>query len=375
MSFHALYHQLKPRKFRLLLLDAGESSDVLRGSLYEHSLDQPPPYEALSYVWQQGVSWGKDQELDCQITRRPEFETFSARYEDRHLAIVIEGYEFPLTQNLAAALWHFRSTIKPRLLWIDQVCINQQDVPDKNQQVRLMGNIYKSAERVLVWLGEELSGVESVFETIRSFPLPRLIPVGGYSTPQPIRNQRVAFEEKAKLLDSLFYTSLRRICQRPWFRRVWVFQEVCLNTHSTVFCGDLSLPLDIFAQFLFHLFQYIYSSGSGAIDMRLLFDAAAFGRFAGLRDRSGQDDLMSLLTKTEACFASDPRDKVFALTGILNKPYIELGFEPDYGLSTAQAFTHATSVHLKVCGNLDILERAQPRQELEGCLCKFPSGT
>lgn len=105
--------------------------------------------------------------------------------------------------------------------------------------------------------------------------------------------------------------------------------------------------------------------------MRLIFDAAACGRFASLRDRSGKDDLMSLLTLTEACFASDPRDKVYALTSLLNKRYLEHGFEPNYRRSTAETFTHALSIHLEVYKKLDILEKAQPRRELDASHCKF----
>ena len=95
--------------------------------------------------------------------------------------------------------------------------------------------------------------------------------------------------------------------------------------------------------------------------MCLIFGVAVYGRFASLTDRSGKDDLMSLLTISEARFALDPRDKVYDLTGFLNKRYLEYGFEPNYRRSTAEAFTHALSIHLKVYEKLDILERAQPR--------------
>jgi hypothetical protein len=69
-----------------------------------------------------------------------------------------------------------------------------------------------------------------------------------------------------------------------------------------------------------------------------IFDAAAYGRFASLSDGSGKGDLMSLLTLTEACFASDPWDKVYALTDLLNKRYLEHRFEPNYMRSTAGSF-------------------------------------
>jgi hypothetical protein len=234
-----------------------------------------------------------------------------------------------------------------------------------------MGNIYKSAKSVLVRLGEEIGGVAALFEAINSIPLPTIKPIDGLLSPQPNKEELLKFEATVKLFESTFYDRLRIICERPRFRRAWVLQEVALNAESTIFCGHHALPLFTFSLLLYHLFQYIYRSGSDAINMRLISDAAAYGRFASLRDRSGKDDLMSLLTLTEACFASDPRDKVYALTGLLNIRYLEHGFEPNYRRSTAEAFTHALSIHLKVYKKLDILERAQPRRELDASHCEF----
>lgn len=212
-----LYSLLGPRRFRLLSL--GESQDLLRGDLQEHSLNEPPLYEALSYVWQQPLLRGKDDHLPFQITRRPDFETFSAQHKNSYHTIYLEERSYPLTENLAFALWCFRYNAKPRLLWIDQVCINQHDIDEKTQQVCLMGNIYKSAKTVLVWLGEEIDGVGALFEAIHSIPLPTIKPMDGLLSPQPNKEELLQFEAKVKLFESTFYDRLRIICERPWFRR------------------------------------------------------------------------------------------------------------------------------------------------------------
>lgn len=84
--------------------------------------------------------------------------------------VVFHGNErIPVTENLHTALKRFRFPDKPRTLWVDAICINQQDVPERNQQVQIMGPIFKNAGCVLVWLGEAIDGYGEVFELIESF--------------------------------------------------------------------------------------------------------------------------------------------------------------------------------------------------------------
>ncbi|KAI1447743.1 heterokaryon incompatibility protein-domain-containing protein [Annulohypoxylon stygium] len=91
-------------------------------------------YAALSYVWG-----------DRKVTQD----------------IIVNEIEFPVTNNLASALWHFRKNGFPkhgradgiRLLWVDAICINQDDVSERNHQLLLMGSIYRNAASTFSWLG------------------------------------------------------------------------------------------------------------------------------------------------------------------------------------------------------------------------------
>src|SRR2546421_3961507 len=91
-------------------------------------LTEPPPYEALSY------SWGDPT---------PSFRVYC---DGKHLTI---------SKSLYIALGNLRSTTTSRVLWADAICINQQDLAERGQQVRLMRKVYEKAARVIVWLGEE----------------------------------------------------------------------------------------------------------------------------------------------------------------------------------------------------------------------------
>ncbi|KAH8891552.1 hypothetical protein GQ53DRAFT_604942, partial [Thozetella sp. PMI_491] len=66
-----------------------------------------------------------------------------------------DGKEFHVTVNLYAALRRLRMASRERVVWIDQLCINQTDDQEKSQQVALMSRIYSAAQRVIVWLGDE----------------------------------------------------------------------------------------------------------------------------------------------------------------------------------------------------------------------------
>ncbi|KAM0804431.1 heterokaryon incompatibility protein-domain-containing protein [Usnea florida] len=99
-------------------------------------LETAPAYEALSFTW-------GDYKKECSISCGSE--------------------SIEITANLAAALLQLRSPDKARALWIDQICINQDDVEERNKQVALMRKIFSEAENVVIWLGEEGPDDEMAF--------------------------------------------------------------------------------------------------------------------------------------------------------------------------------------------------------------------
>ena len=112
---------------RLLHLEPGFDGTPLQASLSVHDLDGQFPYDALSYVW------GKP---------------------DLNKSLSIDEHELRITYNLHTSLRHLRYPDRVRTLWIDAICINQQDLTEKGPQVALMGRIYRQADTVLCWLGE-----------------------------------------------------------------------------------------------------------------------------------------------------------------------------------------------------------------------------
>lgn len=89
-------------------------------------MDDEPLYTALSYVW------GTDKPST---------------------AVLINGKLVLVRKNLAAALRHLRQIDCSLNIWIDAICINQDDKEEKSHQVEMMAKIYKSCVEVLAWLG------------------------------------------------------------------------------------------------------------------------------------------------------------------------------------------------------------------------------
>lgn len=113
---------------RVLDLVAGKDGEVLSGTISSTSLTDSGVYEALSYAWGE------------------------ANFSE---TICIDGVNLPITTSLSAALLQLRKPDANRRLWIDMVCINQEDKEEKATQILLMSEIFANASRVLCWLGPE----------------------------------------------------------------------------------------------------------------------------------------------------------------------------------------------------------------------------
>jgi hypothetical protein len=117
----------EPHSIRVIELQpAWKRSVDLVIRLLEVSVDQALNFEALSYAW--------------------EGQSFDQR-------IVCDGKTLLISATCKAALLRLRRKTQGRLLWIDQICINQTSIDEKNHQIAIMGEIYSRARRTIVWLG------------------------------------------------------------------------------------------------------------------------------------------------------------------------------------------------------------------------------
>ena len=134
-------------KFRLIQLNPGLWDQPVTCSLHETPLGQAPPYTALSYAWHNGTTAvdSDDKTVECN------------------------GLSVHVSSNLYAALRRLRDTENPVPVWVDSICINQEDDRERTHQVQMMRDIYQRSDAVAIWLGEGAAN-EDMDEDI--IPLP-----------------------------------------------------------------------------------------------------------------------------------------------------------------------------------------------------------
>ncbi|KAK3493505.1 heterokaryon incompatibility protein-domain-containing protein [Neurospora crassa] len=294
-----LYHNvpLLRGQIRLLQLLPNENEDAtIQCRLFRTALDSRGTrlYEALSYVWGS---------------------------RDNRRSIVVNGCDLAVGENLYAALLHLRDPSVERTIWIDAICINQEDTEEKGHQVQSMAKIYAKATRIIVWLGEEAAGSDQALEEIRL---------------------AADVERYTRRPDN--YAGILALLQRSWFQRIWVLQEVAAARHILIKCG--SAEVDGYAFCLGLNALKISKELRPNLRARIL-SVTYLIRGAIFRPKyttTCQTDNFSLnirpLGELSEMYhtreATDRRDKVYALLGMSSDNPIAAGLSADYTISWVQ---------------------------------------
>ena len=193
------------QEIRLLTLLPRKSSPSLRIILSITSLTDSlvPKFEALSYTWGPPTS-------------------------PSQIYVGESGsYTLSVTQNLAEALPYLQDEHEPRVFWIDAVCVNQQDLPERGSQVKRMAEIYSKATRVVIWLGPELEDSKLGLETLNY--LSRKIDIDQWHTVTPVSEDpseaHWADLNRYLALDDAQSKAISALVNRSWFERLWIWQE------------------------------------------------------------------------------------------------------------------------------------------------------
>jgi hypothetical protein len=295
-------------------------------------------YEALSYTWG-----------DADIT----------------VPILLHGIPHPVTINLELALRHIRYEDRPRIMWIDALCINQKDISEKNHQVAQMREIFLDAEQVVVWLGEEGTAQSAInlckLLEERNNPLSK--------------EEFTQHSEEFQACDDLFN-------KRPWWRRTWIVQEVYHTNPVEVYIGRLRIGLDTIAEMWTLYFTNVLERQklSGNIyDITPLSILQPIYIISRERQRLKERDtepytLSVLIGMFREQEASDPRDKLFALVGISSERDC---FDANYNLPCRDVYVNVTR---KLLANtlypllqVEALNRSLPSKELPSWVPDYSS--
>lgn len=367
------YRPLDPSRNEIRIL-------AVHSSLHE---DDPIVCELLNAGLEHDAS--KDPVTQSAVALK-EFKTLSYTWgnPENNCSIIIEGHQFPVTKNLEAALKQMRNHQKPHkangasrpsFWWIDAICINQNDVAERSQQVNLMTWIYKKASGVYIWLGEEDNDSALAMNLIRQL---------GNSTKRGPGDPDIMYPEIAADQRDTHWKALTALFERPWWERVWIRQEVAVAREATVHCGnetctfrELSVTADILnkidEQFGFGPVQEERAEASrssiadNAITTSPYLQACVL---AGFRKDMGENpnveyrDLADLVVHTRSCKATDLRDKVFSVLGLVDPEFWAL--RADYRLSINDTLIAAAHCMIATKQSLNILAGCQNPDRLHG---------
>jgi Heterokaryon incompatibility protein (HET) len=206
------YQRLSRNNIRIFSLHPGKGDDHLFGSLTTVNQVDYPEYEALSYVW--GDASIKDE-------------------------IVTPNGTIEICGNLQTVFRYLRHVDKPRILWADQICINQKDVQEKEEQVEIMQKIYIASKRTLIFLGEETRltsmGVKFLSQFIDKLP-------SNFIFLEKSEQEEAILRTKVPPRGAEEWNALRSLIISNWFNRTWTLQEAIVPKEIEFIIGNTTIP-------------------------------------------------------------------------------------------------------------------------------------
>jgi len=173
-------------------------------------LGDKPTYQALSYVWGDPT---KRRWIQC------------------------DGRWLLIPTSLAVALRRLRNKETARVLWADAICINQQDIPERNKQVALMAKIYRIAEKVIAWLGDDYGNAKTLFDFVCK--LQQLWPHDIHKLVPQLESDHPIFQHRAG------WKALGKLFEHVYFKRGWIQQEIGLAKEAIICWGNSEVPWNL----------------------------------------------------------------------------------------------------------------------------------
>ncbi|KAF7933346.1 hypothetical protein EAE99_003231 [Botrytis elliptica] len=293
---------LNSDSIRLLgLMPAKDLASPIHCRLHDYSLRESDRgihlYEALSYVW-----------------GSPESPK----------VVYINNSSLSVTANLYTALLHLRDCNFERIIWVDSICINQEDNTEKGHQIQLMAKIYGQANRVIVYLGDAADDSNQALESIR-------VAAEGESS----EGGSSEGESLDRGINEMNQREVLELLKRPWFERIWVLQEVGFARQILIMCGSAIIDGYIFSTGFSQLF---YNRQSDLLDLirpvMYLIRGAIFRPKHAIRP-SGALSLGTLVDMYHTRKATKRHDKVYALLSMSSESSNLAGLSPDYKVTWA----------------------------------------
>lgn len=324
-----LYASLPLKTLEIRILDL-EPSDAYNAELkcdlniLDLKVTQPKSYEALSYTW------GAPSKTK----------------------ITVNGEIVDISENLESFLRHRRQPEEAVTLWIDAICINQDDTSEKNEQIPKMNVIYGLASTITIWLGPASHDSTLAMQWLAYL---------GTESPYA----------KLPILGRDVLDAFQSLLSRSWWSRAWVIQEVAIGGMANkihclaVKCGNetISWMALVVAAARMTAYSDDLRQHFPKISHILELDSFRESSFEFLTNADNRDLVVNLVARYRRFKASDPRDKIYSLSGMcaLLSSQRNLELKPDYDASVSEVYTKFAKHMILNSQALEILRHCGPR--------------
>jgi hypothetical protein len=332
-SSHVYTPLWQPTNIRIAIIEPSMDPDApLRVTFHQACLDDlEGRYEAVSYVW------------GAPILCFPVYDS-------------MDGSHLLITENLDHALRRLRHKADPRWLWADAICIDQKNNREKAIQIPLMVQIFRGATRVLAWLHDSDEALETAMHSIDHVS-------------RRLHRHRLEIEEDIGTDNGNTHHHVADILvlfQLPYFRRLWIIQEIAFNVEITLICGKTQLSWFRMYTVLqsYRSRRLIESSQSGMAGIRAVCLAAEEWSRNCLISKepstvASRRHILDLVSASDMYQCTDARDRIFALYSLANHETAHM--EIDYSLDVYATYRNFALACMANGRTLDVLNAALER--------------
>lgn len=337
MSSTYIYAKLRRSdSIHLLELRRFGPDSLIHGNLVEFGLDDTPHYYALSYAW--GDASPNDPTL------------------------LVNNTLLRIRESLFQTLVHLFSGATTMIIWVDQICIDQENDSEREQQVRLMSRVFIQAQRVICWLGLHENNSNHAFDLLRTL-VPNDSDLRASTDWKNAANRlwRAGFlGDLSSMFDpaNIPFSAAATLASRSWFSRLWIVQEVALASELEFRCGDSTLSGTTFFTAMQMLSSVVHDPPAPWLSKP--FRHAV--RLGQLRAQVSAGKPLSLPHTAQALSTwrcKKSHDRLNALFGLwLPRTPEHRWFQPSYSITSPELFVKFATGHIRHNHSLNILHFA-----------------
>ncbi|KAM7194417.1 Heterokaryon incompatibility protein (HET) domain containing protein [Naviculisporaceae sp. PSN 640] len=308
------------------------------------AFDLEPRYEALSYTWGDLPDGGISGMFPVYIET-----SLPGSQPPENVEVGSCFAKLFVTANLAIALRHLRLDRTRTLpVWIDAISINQASL---YSQVRRMTDIYRLANQVIVWLGPSSSSSGKTVAALSQLGQQYISTMTYAFVKSPDAPSVLDGEREMNPVYALFeddtYKAIEDLLTRPWFKRLWVVQEIQLARDAFVYCGMDKIPWNWLWQAASFLYWNVRLHPLKGLDL-------SWARELGDKGGSIRSSTTTASIATSR-LCKDPRDSVYGLMAIFPSK-LRARIQPRYDKEVWEVYRDFVVEHEAYVERLEIMD-------------------